>query len=83
MYALLDNYSREYTPEIGDVLGPGRFNTVIGIVFLVIVLLSPGGLVGLWESGRERLRSAEGRGRGRPRERRWQVNRQQTEERVF
>lgn len=55
VYALLDNYSREYTPEIGNVLGPGRFNTVIGIVFLVIVLLSPGGLVGLWESGRERL----------------------------
>ncbi len=55
VYALLDNYSREYTPEIGNVLGPERFNTLIGIVFLVIVLLSPGGLVGLWESGRERL----------------------------
>ncbi len=55
VYALLDNYSREYTPEIGNVLGPERFNTLIGLVFLVIVLLSPGGLVGLWESGRERL----------------------------
>ena len=55
VYALIDNYSREYTPEIGNVLGPERFNTLIGLVFLVIVLLSPGGLVGLWESGRERL----------------------------
>ena len=49
VYALLDNYSRDWTPEIGNVLGPERFNTIIGIVFLIIVLLSPGGLVGLWE----------------------------------
>jgi branched-chain amino acid transport system permease protein len=54
-YALLDNYSREWTPTVGDVLGPERFNTIIGVVFLVIVLLSPGGLVGLWERGRELL----------------------------
>ncbi len=54
-FALLDNYSREYTPEIGDVLGPERFNTLIGIVFLVIVLVSPGGLVGLWEKARDRM----------------------------
>jgi branched-chain amino acid transport system permease protein len=60
VYALLDNYSREYTPEIGNVLGPERFNTLIGIVFLVIVLLSPGGLMGLWESARGQL------ARGRP-----------------
>jgi branched-chain amino acid transport system permease protein len=54
-YALLDNYSREWTPTVGDVLGPERFNTILGVVFLVIVLLSPGGLVGLWERGREFL----------------------------
>jgi branched-chain amino acid transport system permease protein len=52
-YALLDNYSREWTPRVGDVLGPERFNTILGVVFLVIVLISPGGLVGLWERGRE------------------------------
>ena len=56
VYALLDNYSREWTPEIGNVLGPERFNTIIGIVFLVIVLLSPGGLVGLWERFSDRIR---------------------------
>jgi branched-chain amino acid transport system permease protein len=37
------------------VLGPERFNTILGVVFLVIVLVSPGGLVGLWERGRELL----------------------------
>jgi branched-chain amino acid transport system permease protein len=52
-YALLDNYSRDWTPTVGDVLGPERFNTILGVVFLVIVLLSPGGLVGLAERARE------------------------------
>jgi branched-chain amino acid transport system permease protein len=56
VYALLDNYSREWTPTIGNVLGPERFNTLIGVIFLIIVLLSPGGLTGLWEQGRDRLR---------------------------
>jgi branched-chain amino acid transport system permease protein len=60
VYALLDNYSREWTPEVGNVLGAERFNTIIGIVFLIIVLLSPGGLVGLWEKLSDRIR------RGRP-----------------
>jgi branched-chain amino acid transport system permease protein len=60
VYALLDNYSRDWTPEIGNVLGPERFNTIIGIVFLIIVLLSPGGLVGLWEQVSNRFK------RGRP-----------------
>ena len=64
-YALLDNYSREWTPRVGDVLGPERFNTILGFVFLVIVLLSPGGLVGLWERGRELLGT---RRRGPPRD---------------
>jgi branched-chain amino acid transport system permease protein len=56
VYALIDNYSREHTPTIGEVLGPERFNTLIGVVFLVIVLASPGGLMGLWEQATDRLR---------------------------
>jgi len=56
VYALLDNYSREWTPEVGNILGPERFNTIIGIVFLVIVLASPGGLVGLWEQVSDRVK---------------------------
>jgi branched-chain amino acid transport system permease protein len=57
VYALLDNYSRKWTPDVGNVLGPERFNTLLGLVFLIIVLLSPGGLVGLWERARDRLRA--------------------------
>jgi branched-chain amino acid transport system permease protein len=64
-FALIDNYSREWTPELGTVLGPERFNTLIGVIFLVIVLVSPGGLVGIWEQGKERFRGALGGGRAR------------------
>jgi branched-chain amino acid transport system permease protein len=67
VYVLIDNYSREWVPNVGDVLGPARFNTVIGIVFLIIVLLSPGGLVGLWEEARNRLRPRRRGGGGTPR----------------
>ena len=38
--------SRQWTPTVGIWLGPDRFSTIIGIVFLVIVLLSPEGLIG-------------------------------------
>jgi branched-chain amino acid transport system permease protein len=65
-YALLDNYSREWTPTIGDVLGPERFNTILGVVFLVIVLASPGGLVGLWEQTRDRIARSRSAGGGGP-----------------
>jgi len=62
LYTVIDNYSRDYTPTIGNVLGPERFNTLIGIVFLVIILVSPGGIVGLWEQGRDRFRGNGGGG---------------------
>jgi branched-chain amino acid transport system permease protein len=64
-YALIDNYSREWVPEVGNVLGSARFNTIIGLVFLIIVLLSPAGLVGIWEDVRDRLRGPR-RGGGAP-----------------
>ncbi|WP_421695700.1 branched-chain amino acid ABC transporter permease [Aestuariivirga sp.] len=32
-----------------DVIGAERFNTLIGLVFLVIVFVSPDGILGLWE----------------------------------
>jgi hypothetical protein len=40
-------------PEAGemqriDFIG-SRFHTLIGAIFLVIVLVSPGGLIGLWD----------------------------------
>ena len=55
--SIVNNYSQ----QIGFI-GP-RFHTLIGAIFLVIVLVSPGGLIGLWE--RARSRSSPGR-RGPP-----------------
>ena len=42
VFAILDHETR----GVG-VIGE-RFNTVVGVVFLAIVLLSPGGLMGIW-----------------------------------
>jgi branched-chain amino acid transport system permease protein len=53
-FVLINNYSQRIS-----FIGP-RFHTLIGAIFLVIVLVSPGGLMGLWErvlnvfSGRRR-----------------------------
>jgi branched-chain amino acid transport system permease protein len=53
-FVIINNYS-ERISFVGD-----RFHTLIGAIFLVIVLVSPGGLIGLWErligllSGRRR-----------------------------
>ena len=49
VFSTVDNYSRLWMPNVGDWLGPDRFETVIGAIFLVIVLASPGGLVGIWD----------------------------------
>jgi branched-chain amino acid transport system permease protein len=54
-FALLENYARDWLPQMGATLGPERFNTAIGVVFLLIVLLSPGGLMGMWEQARDRM----------------------------
>lgn len=59
-FALVDNYSRQWTPTVGNWLGPGRFSTIIGIIFLIIVLVSPGGLVGIFTS----LKTRAARGLG-------------------
>jgi branched-chain amino acid transport system permease protein len=44
VFTVLDNWTRGI-----DLIGQ-RFNTVIGAIFLTIVLLSPGGLMGIWQS---------------------------------
>jgi hypothetical protein len=54
--AVLDNWLRGI-----DVVG-SRFNTVIGVIFLAIVLVSPGGLMGIWSSATSTLQSRFGRG---------------------
>ena len=51
VFVVINNYA----PDIGLI--SDRFHTLIGVVFLVIVLVSPSGLMGLWEkftSGRGR-----------------------------
>jgi branched-chain amino acid transport system permease protein len=44
VFAVLDNWTR------GLELVGERFNTVIGAIFLAIVLVSPGGLMGIWSA---------------------------------
>jgi branched-chain amino acid transport system permease protein len=60
VFVLIDRYSRNI-----DFIGE-RFNTVIGCIFLVIVLLSPGGLLGIWDSARRFASRRLGRGGGPP-----------------
>lgn len=49
VFVLLENFAI-------DLIDRERFNTVIGLAFLLIVLFSPDGLLGLWERFRSRLR---------------------------
>jgi branched-chain amino acid transport system permease protein len=46
-YTWLDYEARQRTPTLGLWLNPGRFATIIGLIFLLIVLLSPDGLIGI------------------------------------
>ncbi len=44
-FVVINNYVRDVSlPFLG-----GSFNTVIGLIFLAIVIVSPGGLMGLWD----------------------------------
>ncbi len=51
-FIVMDNYitTNTHIPLVGfgGTLFGGSFNTVIGIIFLVIVVVSPDGLMGLW-----------------------------------
>ena len=63
VFALIDNYSRQDNAFFGDFLNaaPDRFNTVIGGLFLLIVLLSPRGIIGIVTSLSRNLRRQAGR----------------------
>ena len=57
VFVVINNYA----PDIGFI--SDRFHTLIGVVFLVIVLVSPNGLMGLWEramAGRRRQAATGG-----------------------
>jgi branched-chain amino acid transport system permease protein len=62
VFVVLDNATRNV-----DFIG-ARFNTVIGSIFFVIVLLSPGGLVGIWDSVTGYIKRRSGRGSSGPAE---------------
>src|SRR5258705_1286134 len=47
VFVVINNYIRS-VPGLGHIgISEERFHTVIGVIFLVIVLLSPGGLMGI------------------------------------
>ncbi len=62
VFVVLDNATRNV-----DFIG-ARFNTVIGSIFFVIVLLSPGGLVGIWDSVTGYIKRRSRRGSSGPTE---------------
>jgi branched-chain amino acid transport system permease protein len=71
-FIIIQNYVRDFTfPGLGfgGTLFGGSFNTIIGIIFLLIVLVSPGGLMGIWESAltrRARFRASGPRAEAPP-----------------
>jgi branched-chain amino acid transport system permease protein len=57
LFVLLENFAI-------DLIDRERFNTVIGAVFLAIVLFSPDGILGLWTRARDRLKAMSASRRG-------------------
>jgi branched-chain amino acid transport system permease protein len=65
-FIVIQNYVRDFQVpglSFGGTLFGGTFNTVVGVIFLVIVLVSPGGLMGIWD----RVFAQLGGGRAGPR----------------
>lgn len=52
LFVLLGNFASDYT---------GRYNTLIGLVFLLVILFSPSGVLGLADKARDRLRAPRDR----------------------
>jgi branched-chain amino acid transport system permease protein len=52
VFVVIQNYVRDFSVPglgFGGTLFGGSFNTIVGIIFLVIVLVSPAGLMGAWD----------------------------------
>jgi branched-chain amino acid transport system permease protein len=54
LYVLMKNFAI-------DLISPERFNTLIGLIFLLIVLVSPDGLLGLWRLAFDRMKAGKNR----------------------
>ena len=51
-FIVIDNYVRDISVPglgLGGTLFGGTFNTIIGVIFLAIVVISPNGLMGIWD----------------------------------
>jgi branched-chain amino acid transport system permease protein len=50
-FIVINNYIRDswLTELLDDIKVGGSFNTIIGLIFLAIVIISPDGLIGLWD----------------------------------
>ena len=58
-FVLIDYCVKRWAGDItilgGSINGVERFETWFGVIFLIIILLSPGGLMGIWKSVTGRL----------------------------
>jgi branched-chain amino acid transport system permease protein len=60
-FLVINNYVRDVeVPGVG-----GSFNTIIGLIFLAIIVVSPGGLMGLWARVTQLARARRRPGAGR------------------
>jgi branched-chain amino acid transport system permease protein len=56
-FVLINNYTHNGANWFGvDFTFGGSFVTLIGAIFLAIIVVSPGGLFGMWDSGWDRMR---------------------------
>jgi branched-chain amino acid transport system permease protein len=72
-FLVINNEVTNRIPSSGLPVIGGTFNTLIGFIFLAIVIVSPDGLMGLWDkawsfAGRGRSRSGRGSGEPQPAE---------------
>jgi len=53
VFVVMQNYITDATKVpllgFGGTIFGGKFPTLVGIIFLVIVVVSPGGLMGIWD----------------------------------
>jgi branched-chain amino acid transport system permease protein len=56
VFVVINNYVRNIGVLHHIGIGESRFHTLIGAIFLLIVVASPGGLLGLWDSAKRLVR---------------------------
>jgi len=66
VFVLMQTFGIDLASQLFGDWARERFNLVIGMVFLLIVLFSPDGLLGWWTQLRARLRPSGGAGRSIP-----------------